>query len=229
MVNIAVLNRALCTFVTSTPILIALATTHAERATAVLFNFKFDGTLTGIDPLGAEAISQPLNGNLVLDASVPNNSTTPIAGRFNGAIKDLNLTFPSTVNRNTVVFNTSDFLGTRNQIFVGARGTTEELQVLFGNVAPRPPFFQPSSVGIIFTTNDIPPTTQLDQFLTPTSGTFNGEFKLTLTSDQVSIPNNKYSGSFTISRVPEPGNIVAFFVLLNASIYLPNKGRKQKV
>ncbi|MEB3219964.1 MAG: hypothetical protein VKN72_27545 [Nostocales cyanobacterium 94392] len=197
-------------------VFLTLSTASTTPAVAAsLFDFNFEGTLTGLDPLGTAATERKLEGSFVLDADTVNNSPTPIAGRYDGAIKDLNLTFASTVNDDAVKFNASDFEGTTNRLFVGARGTQEEFQFLFGNVASRFPFFQPKSVGIIFTGLNLPLTTQLKEVLIPSSTTFNGEFKLTLSPDQVNTPNNLFSGSITItpSRIPEPANILGLTLL----------------
>ncbi len=63
------------------------------------------------------------------------------------------------------------------------------------------------------TSNDLPFTTKLREALIPVEGAFNGQFKLTLTNDQVNTPNNQFSGTFKISRVPEPGNIFGLVLL----------------
>ncbi|MFM9268460.1 hypothetical protein [Tychonema sp. BBK16] len=185
--------------------LMSLGTIGSGFANAALFKFNFDGTLTGKDPLGTTATSRELKGSFLLDTDVANNSTTPIAGRYDGAIRELNLVFAPISNQNNPVeFSASDFPGKRNRLLVGARGTQEELQFLLGNVGTTPPFFLPTSVGIIFRSSDLTRTTQLKEVLTPTSGNFSGELKVTLSPDRVSDPNNQFSGSFTITPVPVP-------------------------
>jgi hypothetical protein len=205
---------------TSGTALLLLGTMGMAPAAAALFDFNYNGTLTGADPLGTTATSEKVNGNFVLDADIPNTSSIPIAGRYDGAIRDLNLTFASTPERNAVKFNATDFPGGTNRLLIGSRGKTEELQVLFGNVASKSPFFQAPSLGIIFTSNDLTPTNALKEFLTPGSGKFDGQFKLTLSSSQASDPNKIFSGSFTITRVPEPGNITALVGVLLGLAYL---------
>lgn len=184
---------------------IYLGTIGSGFANAALFKFNFEGTLTGKDPLGTTATSRELKGSFLLDTDVANNSTTPIAGRYDGAIRELNLVFAPTSDRNNPVeFSASAFPGERNRLLVGARGTQQELQFLFGNVSAKPPFFLPNSVGIIFKSSDLTPTTQLKEVLNPKSGNFSGELKVTLSPDRVSDPNNQFSGSFTITPVPVP-------------------------
>ncbi len=94
------------------------------------------------------------------------------------------------------------------------------MQVLFGNVASQSPYFQAPSIGFIFTSSDLTPTTDLKEFLTDASGKFDGQFKLTLSPSQAPDPNNIFSGSFTISRVPEPGNTTALVGILLGLAYL---------
>ncbi|BAY73535.1 hypothetical protein NIES23_63870 (plasmid) [Trichormus variabilis NIES-23] len=217
MSKLPTLSQTVNTVVTSMTAFIVLATVTTTPAVAALFNFKFDGTLTGSDPFGTAATVFGLKGSFVIDADVANSSTTPIAGRYNGAIKDLKLTFASTPTRNAVTLSTANFTsGTnRNQIFVGPRGTREELQFLVGNVGSAPPFFLPDSFGIIFTNTDLPLTTQLKEVLIPASSTFTGQFKLTLSDDQIATPNNDFSGSLTITpvSVPEPKTNTALVLL----------------
>jgi hypothetical protein len=195
----------------------SLSLVSVGSAKAALFEFNFDGTLIGKDPLGTTATSRGLSGNFLLDADVADNSTTPIAGRYDGAIRDFNLVFAPVSNQNAVEFSVADFVGERNRLFVGARGTQEELQFLLGNVGTTPPFFLPTSVGIIFSSSDLTPTTQLKEVLTLTNGNFSGEFKLTLSPEQISDPNNKFSGSFSITpaQVPESSSpiVVGLFLL----------------
>ncbi|MEG3845294.1 hypothetical protein QT986_34315 [Microcoleus sp. herbarium14] len=145
--------------------LMSLGTIGSGFANAALFSFNFDGTLTGNDPLGTTATSRGLTGTFLLDSDVPDNSTTPIAGRYDGAIRDLNLVFAPASNQNSVEFSASDFAGEYNRLFVGPRGTIEELQFSLGNVATTPPFFLPTSVGILFRSSDLTPTTQLKEVL----------------------------------------------------------------
>lgn len=185
--------------------LMSLGTIGSGFANAALFKLNFEGTLTGKDPLGTTATSRKLRGSFLLDTNVANNSTTPIAGRYDGAIRELNLVFAPTSNQNNPVeFSAGDFPGERNRLLVGARGSQQELQFLFGNVSATPPFFLPTSVGIIFKSSDLTPTTQLKEVLTPKSGNFTGEFKVTLSPERVNDPNNQFTGSFTITPVPVP-------------------------
>jgi hypothetical protein len=164
--------------------LMSLGTIGSGFANPALFKFNFDGILTGKDPLGTTATSRELRGSFLLDTDVANNSTTPIAGRYDGAIRELNLVFAPTSNQNNPVeLSASNFPGERNGLFVGARGTQQKLQFLFGNVATTPPFLLPTSGEIIFRSSDMTPTTQLKEVLTPTSDNFRGEFKVTLSPD----------------------------------------------
>ena len=209
MIKPSFLSSAFCAVATSTT-LFGLGIGAAPAVAVSLFNFSFDGTLIGPDPLGTAVTSQEVKGNFVLDADIANNSPTPIAGRYDAAIKDLNLTFTNTP---AVTFSAADFPGGTNRIFIGAIGKQEEFQFLFGNVAAKAPFFQPPSLGIIFTSSNLTPTSSLKEVLTPSIGTFDGQFKLALSPDQVSSPNNLFSGSITITPVPEPNNTFGVILL----------------
>ena len=208
MLKVSLSNHFLSTIATCAIAYIALTVVNTTPVVAAnLFDLSFDGTLTGADPLGTNATSQNVKGNFVLDADIPDTSSTPIAGRYDGVIEDLNLTFASTPTRNATSFSTGDFPGCRNELFIGPfQKQYEEFQFLFGNVASKAPFFQPSSLGIILDSSSLPFTTKLKEALTPVEGAFTGQFKLTLTAGQVTTPNNNFSGTFKISRVPESRN-----------------------
>ena len=215
MLKVLLSNGILSTVATCATAYVALIAVNTTPVVAVsLFNLSFDGTLTGADPLGSTATSEKVKGNFVLDADIPDTSSTPIAGRYDGVLRDLNLTFASTPDRSAVNFSAADFPNGRNGLFIGPFGNKyEEFQFLFGNVASQPPFFQPSSLGIILDSSALPFTTKLKEALIPVEGAFNGQFKLTLTNDQVTTPNNQFSGTFKIARVPEPENIFGLVFL----------------
>ncbi len=133
-------TRFLSTIGTVCIALSAVNTTPA--AAANLFDFSFDATLMGSDPLGSTVTAEKVQGNFILDADIPDTSSTPIAGRYDGVIRDLNLTFASTPDRNAVNFSTADFPGSRNGLFIGPRGKQyEEFQFFLGNVTSKAPFF----------------------------------------------------------------------------------------
>lgn len=232
MLKVLLSNRILSTIATCATACVALIAVNTMPVVAVsLFDLSFDGTLTGADPLGSTAKSEKVKGNFILDADIPDTSSTPIAGRYDGVIRDLNLAFASTSDRSAVNFSAADFSGGRTGLFIGPFATYEEFQFLFGNVASKPPFFQPSSLGIILDSSALPFTTKLKEALTPIEGSFNGQLKLTLTTDQVNTPNNQFSGTFRIVRVPEPGNtfsLVLFslgWVCLKKSKVLKSTGK----
>lgn len=234
MVKLLLLHKISRLFVASTTAWLTLSTVVVNHAVAAdLFNFDFDGTLTGADPLGTSVTSQRLSGRFLLDVDTIDNSSTPIAGRYNGAIRNLDLTFASTSTRNAVTLNAADFPGNTNRVFVGTRGSEEELQFLLGNIATQAPFFQPPSVGVIFSSRDLPLTTQLKEVLKPKSGTFKGEFKLVSSVDRVETPNNSFFGSISIAAVPEPDNTPGFLLLLGFAFFsaarLRNKKSKPKI
>lgn len=213
MLKVSLSNRILSTITTCATACVALIAVNTMPVVAVsLFDLSFDGTLTGADPLGSTATSEKVKGNFILDADIPDTSSTSIAGRYDGVIRDLNLAFASTSDRSAVNFSAADFSVGRTGLFIGPFATYEEFQFLFGNVASKPPFFQPSSLGIILDSSALPFTTKLKEALTPIEGSFNGQLKLTLRTDQVNTPNNQFSGTFKIARVPEPENTFSLFL-----------------
>ncbi|MDF5725768.1 MAG: hypothetical protein PUP91_36035 [Rhizonema sp. PD37] len=52
-----------------------LGTMGMAPAAAALFDFNYNGTLTGADPLGTGATSEKINGNFLLNADIPNTSS----------------------------------------------------------------------------------------------------------------------------------------------------------